>query len=858
MPPESTRKRKIKLANFDGYLGRQLGVSGLLGPKTREKKTEMLESNNTGQSEKPAITKNKSESAPTSHVSQDKVDSQDPDVVESSKKRVRSTSTQDPRPSTPQAPPIGFGPAITGGPLGGSSLRPTAYTFQPRPSSVVTGTAFKLIPEGSTSFNFSGESGTNTLRPAAAVFMPRQSISSAIESAVFKSHPPVSTPAQGTVQPGGDTSGPLPPPHQEPASASEGQTESRSDGDGKAVLESPSRNSPAAEIHGIYDSSPIGSVSDDDLFYRPPRSDVSESAPEELESFDPVSYSYDPTDGDTFGPSDPSGILTSTPRGEHSDLHGSSGSSASTASWHAPEVESPANELALPGPSLIVGGNVNAVDAKQKFKTWVFPKSPHGYKPSISRRHTFDIQYDPTGSDDGPNGGMGDGGSPTRVRPGVASTLASRVGDLRAFLARDTAIQERRDHLRVSSGPDHLIADRSSVEFPIRSPTKILAVVNDDLSGEEGLAPSDSGTPPTSGPEIVELRHLMERLQSTMEHLFSGSGGEPLEAKGELAEKMTMIMNKLDSESWNPEFGEKHQHDTDSIGLVIPPPDLSTLASAVEQQSTLISSMASTLQNQKAHSGDHLVPLLEGQQAIMDRFENLSATNETLANELENISSAMSKQDQNQYHKTPEVEEQNRQAQQEARESKSVIGDLRNRLSQLQLEKDQERSRAEKAVQQLSETVLSLEADFEATITRNQKVLSDYQELRVDRQRLRDDYDRSSSELEETKQELASIKSKQENETVATMSDTQAEEMAKLRNVTEALQEMMSTRLRSMEENLLASASTDPDEVMELRKRNTSLEQEVIILRNKVSTPQRYTGYYMYPMMGIPPTDGQL
>lgn len=558
------------MANFDGYLGRQLGVSGLLGPKSLPKKDETIKNDTddgTGQNDKPGPTETKNESTPASHVSQDKVDSQDTDSVETSKKRTRSTSIQNSNHPSHQAPPIAFGPAVTGGPLGGSSLRPTAYTFQPRPSPG-TGTAFKLVPEGSTSFNFSADPGTKTLRPAAAVFMPRQSISSAIESAVLKSHPPVSDPARETTPHPADATGPLPPPR-EPTSTPDDQTETRSDGDGETVSASPTPNSPAAELHGIYDSSSIGSVSDEDLFYRPPRSDINESAQEEMESIDPVSYSYDPAQGDTFGPpdlSESSGILTSTPRGEHSHLHGSSGSSPDTASWGAQELDSPTNnEFGHPRPEVIVSGSGgNAGNARQKFKTWVFPKSPHGYKPSISRRHTFDNQYDPLESE-GPSAGMaeGDGGSPTRARAGVASTLASRVGDLRAFLARDHTTQDGRDHLRVSSGPDHVGVDRSSVEFPIRSPTKVLAVVNDDLSAEEGPVDQlNEGTPPKVGSEVGQLRLLMERLQDTMERLVADSGSGRSGEK-DAAEKMTMIMNKLDSESRTPYSG-KSQYNANS------------------------------------------------------------------------------------------------------------------------------------------------------------------------------------------------------------------------------------------------------------------------------------------------------
>ena len=129
---------------------------------------------------------------------------------------------------------------------------------------------------------------------------------------------------------------------------------------------------------------------------------------------------------------------------------------------------------------------------------WTFPNG-HGQMPSISRRHTFD-HLNLTYSDETSQ-------SPDQ---GVASTFASRVGDLRAHLAKNQGGKDDEDHLRVTSGPGGISSTRSSAECPMRSPNKKLAVVN--LAGEgqdqtTDLKPSPTDKVATSGWDEVALRH---------------------------------------------------------------------------------------------------------------------------------------------------------------------------------------------------------------------------------------------------------------------------------------------------------------------------------------------------------------
>jgi hypothetical protein len=130
---------------------------------------------------------------------------------------------------------------------------------------------------------------------------------------------------------------------------------------------------------------------------------------------------------------------------------------------------------------------------------WTFPNG-HGSMPSIYRRHTFD-HLNLTHSDD------------TSESPehGIASTFASRVGDLRAHLAKNQGKKDDESHLRVTSGPSGMISTRSSAEFPMRSPNKTLAVVNDSVKEKQDeptdQRPRSMVEDATNGWDEVALRH---------------------------------------------------------------------------------------------------------------------------------------------------------------------------------------------------------------------------------------------------------------------------------------------------------------------------------------------------------------
>lgn len=163
--------------------------------------------------------------------------------------------------------------------------------------------------------------------------------------------------------------------------------------------------------------------------------------------------------------------------------------------------------------------------------------------------------------------------------------------------------------------------------------------------------------------------------------------------------------------------------------------------------------MASAFQDRQSHTGDHLVPLLEGQQAIMDHFDNLLGKNDTLANELENINSAISRQHQDLAQHLPSSADEDREA---LEMKQSEVDDLRNQLHQVQLEREREKIEAEQAVRQLTEAkdrVQSLETSLERVELQQREKTEDCNRLEEDRRRMGENHERVQSELEELRRE---------------------------------------------------------------------------------------------------------
>jgi hypothetical protein len=251
----------------------------------------------------------------------------------------------------------------------------------------------------------------------------------------------------------------------------------------------PAQGSPATEIHAIF-ASPDRHSS--------PLSEISDSMEVLSDTFDPVSYSYETDTESTYEVSSTAVFFTSTPRGGHQVLPLDSIQSDSESGRSSPEEYHTVPTVSVDQ------------DPRRRFMEWTFPSPGHGRLPSIYRRHTFDHLNSHEDED------------VSLPEHGVASTFASRVGDLRAHLAKDQGGKD--NHLRVTSGPGGMLSNRSSAKFPMRSPSRVLTVVNDD-AGKGSSKPEDHLKSLDAWDEVAirhaeltgKLADVLEALQCTLD-----------------------------------------------------------------------------------------------------------------------------------------------------------------------------------------------------------------------------------------------------------------------------------------------------------------------------------------------------
>ena len=422
---------------------------------------------------------------------------------------------------------------------------------------------------------------------------------------------------------------------------------------------------------------------------------------------------------------------------------------------------------------------------------WTFPNG-HGQMPSIYRRHTFD-HLNFSHSDETME-------SPER---GVASTFASRVVDLRAHLAKNQGGKDDEGHLRVASGPGGMLSTRSSAEFPMRSPSRKLAVVNSAGEGQDqtaalGLSPMAEVA--TNGWDEVALRHA------------------------ELSGKLADILKALDCKLRAPDTCKE------LIRLARPPPemDLSPLTQMLEQQSTLISSLANATQQNRGHQNDHLIPLLEGQQAVLDKLTTVESTQVEVTDRLAQFDDQQS-----------EVVAELRLQIEDLTVEKSELAD---RVHRLQLELLGSRHAQEATLKQAGEDRnrlgiaqsrnTALEQHLQALIKEKQSLAREIEEDQKTRQDQTSRIEQAQADLDAKQEEL--LVEKRRNETLSESIRSQISELAELRHSTSRFQETLVDRLSRIEEGVQGS-SDHSGELAKLQARNERLQEKVDRLMEQVN-----------------------
>jgi len=248
----------------------------------------------------------------------------------------------------------------------------------------------------------------------------------------------------------------------------------------------------------------------------------------------------------------------------------------------------------------------------------------------------------------------------------------------------------------------------------------------------------------------------------------------------------------------------------------------------LEQQSILISSLANATQQNRGHQNDHLIPLLEGHQAVLEKLTTVESGQADFTNRLAQFNDQQS-----------EVIRELRPRVEEITAEKSEMAD---RMHDLQLEVLQSRHAQETAervaeedrdkVEIAQSRMATLEQHSQTLIKEKQSLTRDLEEDQKSRQDQLLQLDNAQQELHSKQEELTAEKLR--NESLAETIRSQSSELVELRQSTSRFQEMLVDRLSRIEEGVQGGAD-DTGELAKMRARNDRLQEEVDSLKEQVS-----------------------
>jgi chromosome segregation ATPase len=254
----------------------------------------------------------------------------------------------------------------------------------------------------------------------------------------------------------------------------------------------------------------------------------------------------------------------------------------------------------------------------------------------------------------------------------------------------------------------------------------------------------------------------------------------------------------------------------------------------LEQQSTLISSLANVTQQNRGHQNDHLIPLLEGQQTVLDKLSTVEEAHSEVTDLLARFDEQLSE----------------------------VVGDLRSELAEIKAEKAELAERLHRLEVELLETrqeiaqneeeTSKIRDKFDMAHSRNAALELHLQTLIKDKDSVAREYeqDQKTREREQLlhKKTLVDLHAKSEeligekrrNEVLAETIRSQPSELVELRRSTSKFHETLVDRLSRIEEGVQGS-TVNSAEYVKLQDRNERLLEEINRLKEKVSPPTRRT-----------------
>ncbi|WWC93631.1 hypothetical protein V866_000466 [Kwoniella sp. B9012] len=542
---------------------------------------------------------------------------------------------------------------------------------------------------------------------------------------------------------------------------------------------------------------------------------------------------------------------------------------------------------AAPSPEL--PSEVNGVEpspdpltVNNKFREWTFPiSSPsgifetgHQVKPSIIRRHTMPTEDHLDELKSPP--------ASAEATMGVASTFASRVGELRAYLRADEEISRR-----------------TSVEFPMREDKRKLGVVNVDHEDLE----SPSGSAQQGGMTAKVSVHD-ERLDEMLD-LLKKRDSMPNRAKQDLDGLKDLIISAV--QDVVSQLHVQRQSDT--------PDSLERIASNLEENPRLLTSLRDTDKlpltptHQEAQGGheersqtqsqDLIAAILTGQHAILSKFDEVASTqlsgSATLTQAIEALQYAQQAAQQRAREEDDqraiisalrgEIED-NRIA---ISESRAQVDVLNQRLKDTRQDRDELRIQSEGLMSRLESMVVrqnklegeldgvvaralaaELERDARARSVNESKDLEDglRSELREYQEQLEKERENSERSINQKESEIVAMQSQihhqlsqitEQKEKIQSLEQSllqqkeDEEEADKPKLATESsiiemsqnaltFQEELMSRLSKLDENMYEAMGSRVKEYESVLDRNRILQAEVDFLRERLeASADRFT-----------------
>jgi hypothetical protein len=250
----------------------------------------------------------------------------------------------------------------------------------------------------------------------------------------------------------------------------------------------------------------------------------------------------------------------------------------------------------------------------------------------------------------------------------------------------------------------------------------------------------------------------------------------------------------------------------------------------IEQQSTLISALANSIQHTTGHRDDHLMPLLEGQQALLAKLNDYELGQSSLHDKVDAIQ-ARQQLDEQMGGQEPEVSSSAL-----ARLEEAANNDRRD-LEQLRLLNQAASDDAKQLRQALEDAHRQnhqLEEDLAAERNKSSSALG----IGAAWQQLSEEHERSVQHLANTERDLA--QEKKRNESLATSFELQAFELLEIRKSTAKLESSLVDRLSRIEEGVQQGGSQRSEdshsklETEKMAEQRDKLRAEVDTLRQKV------------------------